>query len=52
MPKKKKLSESEMIAKFEQWKKSEEYKILETLKETKDSMPPLLEITEDLCGKW
>lgn len=52
MPKKKKLTEAEMIARFEQWKQSEEYSILEKLKDTKDKMPPLLEITEDLCGKW
>lgn len=52
MVKKRKLTPEEITAQFEQWKLSPEYEYLQKLKQMKEDLPELMEITPDLMGKW
>lgn len=52
MPKRKKLTPEEIQAQFEAWKNSSEYEYLQKLRQMKNELPELMEITPDLMGKW
>lgn len=52
MPKKKKQTPEEKLAIFQQWKVSPEFEYLKNLRDLKNQLPEVMEITPDFIGKW